>query len=106
MFDDECSSVGQKCFCHSITISISLEFLDQSSPFCYHCLKGKSMTYLEMNIIFFKISLLFKIIAPSNDITFCFKGSQLAKIKSIFLLFPWHKIYGECVGGLSLSNYT
>ena len=45
------ATFGQKCFlCHSIEIRISLEQLFQSSPFFQHC-KGKSMTYLEMDII-------------------------------------------------------
>ena len=37
--------------CHPIEISISLECLYQASQFFHHC-KGKSMTYLEMDIIF------------------------------------------------------
>ena len=36
--------------CHSIKISISLERLNQSSPFFHHC-KGKFMTNLEIDII-------------------------------------------------------
>ena len=43
-------SLTEMFLCHPIDISISLEPLDQSSPFFHHC-KGKSMTYLEMDII-------------------------------------------------------
>ena len=52
MFDDACHSWTEMLLCHSIEISISLERLYQSSPFFHHCKgKGKSMTYLEMDII-------------------------------------------------------
>ena len=48
---EQIMSFGQKCFlCHSIKISISLEHLNQSSPFFLHC-KGKFMTNLEIDII-------------------------------------------------------
>ena len=50
MFDDACHSWPEMLLCHLIEISISLERLYQSSPFFHHC-KGKSMTYLEMDII-------------------------------------------------------
>ena len=50
MFDDACHSWTEMLLCHSFKISISLERLYQSSPFFHHC-KGKSITYLEMDII-------------------------------------------------------
>ena len=50
MFDDACHSWTEMFLCHSTEIRISLEQLFQSSPFFQHC-KGKSMTYLEMDII-------------------------------------------------------
>ena len=55
--------------CHSIKISISLECLNQSTPFFHHC-KGKSMTYLEMDIIFSRF-LLFLKYSPHPMIAFC-----------------------------------
>ena len=45
--------------CHSIEISISLERLYQFSPLFPQC-KGKSITYIEMNIIFSRFLLFLK----------------------------------------------
>ena len=54
------ATVWTKMFlCHSIKISISLERLNQSSPFFHHC-KGKSMTYLEIDITFSRFLLFLK----------------------------------------------
>ena len=50
MFDDACHSWTEMCLCHSTERSVSLKPLYQSPPFFHHC-KGKSMTYLEMDII-------------------------------------------------------
>ena len=53
MSDDACHSWTEMFLCHSIEISITLERLYESSPFFPYC-KGKSMTCLEMDIIFSK----------------------------------------------------
>ena len=50
MLDDACHSWTEMFLCHSIKISISLERLNQSSPFFHQC-KGKFMTNLEIDII-------------------------------------------------------
>ena len=63
MFDDACYSWTEMFLCHSIEIRLSLERLYQSSSFFPHC-KGKSMTYLEMDNIFFSRLLLFLKYSP------------------------------------------
>ena len=71
IFDDACHSWTEMFLCHSIEISISLERFLQSTPFFHHC-KGKSMTYLEIDIICSRFFLFLYSIAPSNFCGFFF----------------------------------
>ena len=67
--------------CHSIKISISLERLNLLSPFFHHC-KVKSMTYLEIDIIYSRFFLFLKYSFHSMIaffVLFCF----------VFCLFFW-----------------
>ena len=64
-----CHSLDRMFLCHSIKISIPLELLNQSFTFFHHC-KGKSMTYLEVDIIFSRF-LLFLIYSPIQWLRFC-----------------------------------
>ena len=68
--------------CHSIKISISLECLNQSSPFIYHC-KGKSMTYLEIDII---CSRFFLVLNPLNT-----SGRYTGRYVKVHI--PWRPVY-------------
>ena len=80
--------------CHSIKIGISLERLNQSSPFFQHC-KGKSMTYLEIDIICSRFFLVLKIQPSSNDCLFFFFFfllTQYSLAKHIAIMFAFVNI--------------
>ena len=86
MFDDACHSWTEMLLCHSIEISISLERLYQSSPFFHHY-KGKSMTYLEMNIICSRFFLFLKYCSHPMIAILSFYYSPGILSKSYFIVY-------------------
>ena len=88
--------------CHSIKISISLECLNQSSQFFHHC-KGKSMTYLEMDIIFSRFFLFLKY-NPHSVIAVLFTHPVY-----VFLWHLWsseHTCFTEDIHSCCVSMFT
>ena len=85
-----CMPYTEMLLCHSIEISISLECLYQSSPFFHHC-KGKSMTYLEMDIICSRFFLFLKYDSHPMIVFF------------FFFFFLTHPVYMCC--SLKLVNF-
>ena len=75
--------------CHSVRISISLERLNQSSPFFHRC-KGKSMTYLNIDIIFSKF-LFFLKYSPHPMIVFFFTH-PVCCCQPLIAQYTWYSV--------------